>query len=201
MKTIESKNSGKTRYGKEIYDRPFVIHPNDTTTDFLKDIYKDKNWNLANDGDQRREFLSRQTPRLHYDVKHSPCVIMLGHGTKSGLFGKGGYVIDEKSAKYLKRKENVYIWCNADKYVEQHGLAGFYTGMIISEMAEAFLCGVGTDKDCVNESNQRFANAIKISLQAGRGDLNIVEEVRKSYYTEGNPVIDYNIKNLYYKGL
>ena len=43
----------------------------------------------------------------------------------------------------LKKKDNsVFIWCNADQFVNRYNLKGFYTGMFISEVMEAVFCGL-----------------------------------------------------------
>lgn len=72
-------------------------------------------------------------------------IVMLGHGTASGLLGFDGFVINDMHANLLKQKDCVGIWCNAGIYFNRHELNGFYTGMIVSEMDESQLvsyCGI-----------------------------------------------------------
>lgn len=64
-------------------------------------------------------------------------IVMLGHGTVSGLIGFDGFVINDMHANLLKQKDYVGIWCNADIYFNRRELNGFYTGMIVSEIDKA----------------------------------------------------------------
>ena len=89
--------------------------------------------------------------------------MMMGHGSPSGLFGIGFdrlFVVDVGLVEYLKKKENnVFIWCNADRFVNRFQLDGFYTGMFISEVGEAYYCGLpNIPQNVVDESNNQFAN-------------------------------------------
>lgn len=118
-----------------------VIHPTDKSTDFLSNIYKNKEgWDVL------RKFDGTKTDLINkmegYDL-----IIMMGHGSPSGLFdvsrfykkGKNnGYmVIDYEFADVLSRKECISIWCNSDKFFKKYGIKGFHTGMVISEVGEA----------------------------------------------------------------
>jgi hypothetical protein len=57
----------------------------------------------------------------------------------------------------LKHVECISIWCNADKFMVKHELNGFYSGMFISEVAEANYCRVIAEQTQVDESNDLFA--------------------------------------------
>ena len=101
-----------------------VIHPDDRSTDFLKPIYKNVN-NLL--------LVTKQA--THKDIitliKTSDRVIMLGHGAPRGLFGINfdrNFVIDYTCVEALSKKKDsaMYIWCNADKFVERYNLSGMY---------------------------------------------------------------------------
>ena len=47
-------------------------------------------------------------------------------------------------------------------FVNLYELKGFYTGMFISEVNEAYYCGLpGTTQDIIDESNYGFTNIIK----------------------------------------
>jgi hypothetical protein len=99
----------------------------------------------------------------------------------------------------LKEKDNsVFIWCNADQFVEYHGLEGFYSGMFISEVGEANYCGLpGMDQSEVDESNYAFVNIISKYINE---DKNIIHEnVKKEYgiLAEENPIALYNNNRLY----
>jgi hypothetical protein len=172
-----------------------IIHPSDKTTDFLRPIYQDiKQKTVLKAGP--RQLVDRQ-------IERHDRIIMLGHGSPSGLFSvgrfDGAYVIDRNSVPLLKEKECIFIWCNADRFVEAHDLKGLYSGMFVSEVAEAAMCGFLTNQRTVNESNNFFAfwlgRAIDNSLQ------NIYEEVVPKYQmlAEDNEVASYNQKRIYIK--
>ena len=109
--------------------KTLVIHPKDTTTDFLSLIYEDKDWTVITDNISKSA-LKRQ-------IKAHDRIVMLGHGMETGLIGFNRLVIDSNLVYLLREKHCVCIWCNADKFVLKYGLKGFYTGMIISEVQEA----------------------------------------------------------------
>ena len=139
--------------------KTLVIHPDDKSTDFLKPIYKkikDKTVITGGDGD------SNNIIEL---IKIHDRVIMLGHGSTQGLFGINfnvDYVIDRFHVEALSKKaQNIYIWCNADKFVEGYKLKGIYSGMFISEVSEAMFCGFKSPTlQEVTNSNTRFAHIL-----------------------------------------
>ncbi len=129
--------------------------------------------------------------------------MMMGHGSPSGLFSIGkfdsAYAIDESLVELLKKKECVFIWCNADKFIDRYNLKGLYSGMFISEVSEAAYCGFFTNQSTVDESNNSFA------LWLGEVINNPLSEVYNSLLpkyqmlAEGNKVAAYNQQRLYLK--
>ena len=138
-------------------------------------------------------------------IREHDRVMMMGHGSPGGLFsiGKfkncGAYIIDQGMVPLLKQKDNsVFIWCNADKFVEVFGLKGFYSGMFISEVGEAYYCGLpGTEQDQVDESNYGFVNIIAKHINEDKELIH--ENVTKEYglIAETNPIALYNNNRLY----
>ena len=168
--------------------KTLVIHPKDSTTDFLQEIYKDRDWVVVNTNVSKK-YLKEQ-------IKSHDRIVMLGHGTEKGLIGFDKFVIDSSWVYLLRDKNCVCIWCNADEFVKKYELKGFYTGMIISEYEEAVMYGVPTNLQWINESNLDFALAIKNSID----DENMLEKIKTSY--EGNSsVVEFNRNNLYYEAL
>ena len=109
-----------------------VIHPQDKSTDFLKIIYEDKDYDVINDCNINKQ-------ELKEIIKKYDKIIMMGHGTPYGLINpkRGGYIIDSSFVDILKTKETISIWCNSQYFFERYNMKGFHTGMIISEVAEA----------------------------------------------------------------
>jgi len=176
-----------------------VIHPTDASTDFLKPIYANVNDAIILNGgatkDQVKELMVR-----------AERVIMMGHGSPFGLFsvgqftGSNGYIIDATMVDVLKHAECISIWCNADKFMVKHGLDGFYSGMFISEVGEAYYCGLpGTPQETVDASNHYFAQLLGEVINE---PLDVIcNHVKENYelLTEGNPVALYNYNRLYLK--
>ena len=94
----------------------------------------------------------------------------------------------------LREKQCVGIWCMADVFFNKYKLKGFYTGMIISEMEEAYMYCIhqASPKD-VNESNTLFTNAITNSIMSE----SMLTEAKAVYYSDTNPIISFNQDNLY----
>jgi hypothetical protein len=132
----------------------------------------------------------------------------MGHGSPHGLFAVGkfetenGYVVDRTFVDVLKdNPNNVYIWCNADQFINYFKLKGFFSGMFVSEVGEAYYCGLpGTDQDDVDESNFGFCNYVKKYRTQKSSDIH--RRVKKLYgkLAEENQVAYYNNKRLYYNG-
>jgi len=180
--------------------KTLVIHPEDRSTDFLKPIYA----NI-----KRKTVLSKNISRdkLLAAVRLHDTIIMLGHGSSSGLFnvsgiGKGVMVVGESLVEELRGKQLIAIWCNADKFIERHNLPALYSGMFISEVSEARYCNVQGDQVMVDESNSTFAALLGNMLGEVPTDLKSVHSlVGESYEELGevNAVAKYNSDRFYYK--
>jgi hypothetical protein len=176
-----------------------VIHPKDPSTEFLNIVYENiPDKTVITGGINRKELADL--------IDTHDRVMMLGHGCSKGLFSIyqfkniwNGLIIDESLVWLLNEKtDNVFIWCNADQFVNKHGLKGFFSGMFISEVAEAKYCGLlGMDQEIVTESNLEFCNIL--SKHINEGKETIYENVMKEYgvIAENNPVAFYNYNRLY----
>jgi hypothetical protein len=180
--------------------KTLIIHPKDRTTDFLKPIYE----NIPN-ATVLTEGLKSDVIKL---IKEHDRIIMMGHGSPWGLFGVGrfredshypSHIIDNETVHaLLPKKQNVFIWCNADQFVKRHELKGFYSGMFISEVSEATYCGLpGTPQSAVDESNNQFATIVGKVIDKPLYEA--YRDIRQQYkvLAEGNPVAQYNYERLY----
>jgi len=166
--------------------KTLVIHPEDYTTRFLKLIYKDKDWTVISER-VSKSYLKKQ-------IKEHDRIVMLGHGTPYGLLGHGTFVIDSTYVYLLREKDCFAVWCNCNQFFEKYELKGFYTGMIISEMDEAYWCSVKTKPDELEASNWLFAEA----LQEAIDNDNILETAR-SIYDGDSHLVEFNKNNMYYE--
>ena len=179
--------------------KTLVIHPEDPTTHFLDIVYRNiQDLTLVTWCDEHKDFIREQ-------IKLHDRVMMMGHGSPGGLFSVGqfktnnGYIIDESFVDVLKEKDNsVFIWCNADKFVERHGLKGFYTGMFISEVGEAYYCGLpDTEQPEVDESNYSFVEIMGECIDYDPKTIHFIAKERYGKLIDHNPVAKYNHKRLY----
>jgi hypothetical protein len=166
--------------------KTLVIHPQDVSTAFLSSIYEDKDWTVYDKNYSRSTYEAA--------IKEHDRIIMLGHGDDYGLYGFGDYIINSRMVYLLREKEVVCIWCNADMFFKKYKLRGFYTGMIISEMDEAYLfCLHDFHYKQIFESNQLFAQSIKENID----NTGLLSNVKEKYIGEGNPIIDFNKQRIY----
>lgn len=176
-----------------------VIHPKDISTDFLARVYKDKDWDIIKSWPKDPASLKRFMDC--YDR-----IIMMGHGTPSGLLNVGSfyknelmsqlYVIDNFFVDLLQKKETISIWCHSDQFARQYKLPGFHTGMIISEVHEAqYVLGETplTAEETLDNMNL-FADAVGRHID----DLDLLEmqeSIRKEYNRD-DLVSVFNRKNI-----
>lgn len=169
--------------------KTLVLHPWDSTTRFLEVIYKGKGFTEV-----RARPSNSKMKRL---IKSHDRIIVLGHGTEKGMFDTNSVIwIDSRLVYLLREKKNsVYIWCNADLFVEKYKLDGFYTGMIVSDYEEAQIYGVSHKRDDIDISNELFAKSIGDGLDS---DIEIMlESVIGVYSDPKNKIIEFNKKNIH----
>lgn len=179
--------------------KTLIIHPEDSSTSFLEIVYEPiKNKTVITGGMSKNDLIKQ--------IEKHDRIMMMGHGSPGGLFSvgnfenSGAYIVDQNMVPYLRTKnQNVYIWCNADKFVDMYKLKGFYSGMFISEVGEAYYCGLpGTKQEVVDESNFGFCEII--SKYINETTNVIYENVKKEYglIANENPVALYNNNRLYF---
>ena len=170
--------------------KTFVLHPEDPTTEFLKEIYLGRGWTFENRWNVPAEELMEK-------IKAHDRIIMMGHGTPVGLIGYSNTFMRRDFVELLKTKQCICIWCNADQYVLREGINGFYTGMFISEVSEASHYGIRITQAAIDRSNRDFAFEMKLCLDHDDPKL-IYEEIKKTYVGPYS-VYQFNNDRLYYR--
>jgi len=182
--------------------KTLVIHPNDRSTDFLTPIYMNlKSFPDFDDITIIRGGVTKD--EVDEQIKQHDRIMMMGHGSPQGLFAVGqfgmqGMIIGHSTVPLLENKECIFIWCNADKFVEKYNLKGLYSGMFISEVGEANYCGLlDTPQNIVDESNNYFAKELGRVSEKSLNEM--YQHIRYSYgvLAEGNVVAEYNHNRLY----
>ena len=180
--------------------KTLIVHPKDNTTTFLNGVYA----NIADKTVVQSGVTKKELIEL---MKNHDRIMMMGHGSPEGLFAVGQfidkplYIIDHEMASILEQKrDNIFIWCYASSFMKSTQLAGFGTGMFISEVIEAYSCGLNDFEDKhVDDSNLLFVNEISklIDMDSAGIYQNIMGGVYKNL-TEVNPVAKYNYERLHY---
>ncbi len=175
--------------------KTLIIHPDDRSTDFLKGIYVNLNATVLTAGTKEQ---------VNEEISKHDRIMMMGHGSPFGLFsvgrfvGNNGYVIDQSTVNLLRNTENVFIWCNADKFVNCYKLNGLYSGMFISEVGEANYCGLpGTSQEVVDESNNTFAELLGSVINKSLNEAYVYTKYFYDQLAEVNAVAEYNTQRLY----
>jgi hypothetical protein len=177
--------------------KTLIIHPDDPSTDFLDIVYKDIEDKTVITEGTKSEVLEA--------IQVHDRILMMGHGCPDGLFAVGqfksnnGLVIDRYAVPLLRSKTNVFIWCNADRFVKTNELKGFSTGMFISEVIEAAFMGLPpVTQEEVDESNYLFVDEVAKSIQAGVDHIHrTVVHGDYGLMAQQNPVAKYNHQRLY----
>ena len=114
-----------------------VIHPADTSTDFLRVLYEGREGIRLLRGYESRN----EVNDILFHLPAGEAVMLLGHGSDAGLFRKQDGVYSlyvGRSMAYCLRKHWVIgVWCHACLFAEQLRLHGLFSGMIVSEKDEA----------------------------------------------------------------
>lgn len=182
--------------------KTLVMHPQDSSTDFLKICYEnhleDKEWTIIND------FSKITKKRLKELIKENDKIIMMGHGFGQGLFNPNfnssckhldSLLIDDSHAPLLKEKETISIWCFSDRYFKRHNIKGFHTGMIISEVKEAeiMLAKNPFNEKEILDNMVMFATAIRDCIDKEPKEM---QEYVLKHYVGDDAVTQFNRKNI-----
>ena len=174
--------------------KTLVIHPSDRSTDFLRPIYQSLEQYTLIAGGTRKE--------VNDLIKGHDRIVMCGHGSPWGLFSvgmfDGAYIIDCDTVPLFEDRECVFIWCNADKFVNRYNLKGLYSGMFVSEVGEAIMMGIGSvPQALVDESNNLFAKWLGKGMH--RDLYHAYHRMMNDYeqLAEHNVVAQYNSDRLY----
>lgn len=180
--------------------KTLVIHPEDESTTFLRPIYQ----NIPGATIVTKN-ISAKT--LREVIAANDQIIMLGHGSPSGLFnvsniGQGLFAVGSQHADMLRDKKCIYVWCHARKFTTAHNLPGLATDMFISEVDEANYCGVSATQDEVNDSNDSFAKLLGEQLVNSTINYDTIYSTIKESYgvlATSNAVARYNHERWYLK--
>ena len=179
--------------------KTLVIHPEDSSTDFLCPIYETIQYKtVIRKGYSKKEIAEQ--------IQIYDRVVMLGHGCPDGLFSVGQFKTDNSliidnsfNCLLAEKEENIYVWCHANKFVERHNLKGFYTGMFVSEFLEVVHYELPlVEDDVIEESNYGFSSIVSKYVNDSKSLIykKVLEEYQQ--IANKNLVAAYNIERIFY---
>ena len=153
-----------------------VVHPEDPSTKVLGRLYEGlEGVKLFTSWDEREEILAA----IAAAPKDEP-MMLLGHGCPAGLYDllNGRLIITNADAELLKDRPNlVGIWCYASSYAYKHGLKGFFSGMFISEPAEAQMNRVTASAKLIDKKTEDFCERFGQMMREGKPLAEIADEL------------------------
>lgn len=174
-----------------------IIHPQDPSTDFLKEIYQ----HLP---DHRVIDKKISSKSLTAAINKAERIIFLGHGCSIGLLDfysskKIQFMINHKQVPLIKDKnECLFIWCHADEFVWYHKLSGFCTGMFISELQEAVRYGFKDATQAeIDLSNKEFVKIVANHLHLPTKELLTAVKLNYAQLAAQNTIAQFNLDRLY----
>lgn len=95
-------------------------------------------------------------------VTSADTVMILGHGSPSGLFTHDwcGNAVDARHVQYLRNKKCIGIWCYASEFAIKYDLKGFFTSMFISNKWEASCYGYTAENEEIYEQTRKFIRTV-----------------------------------------
>ena len=174
-----------------------VIHATDPTTQVLSHLYQQRK-NVA-----PRITESNTNGDIQRAIRGDEVIMMLGHGTKHGLFSvpnkNGKYerlLITDRHVQFLRDKTCIGIWCYANEFAERYGLHGLFSGMIISELQEAVDNGINTTKEEIDREMLTFTLRLRDCID--RYGLHEVPIRMRALDDVKSELTRFNYNNLYY---
>ena len=94
-------------------------------------------------------------------------VMMLGHGSPSGLFSHDwrDNIINYSNAYLLRGRNCIGIWCYAKRFAQQYRLKGYFTDMFISNKGEAEAHRYKATEEEVFSEVEFFAKAVNTLIK------------------------------------
>lgn len=183
-----------------------IIHPKDSSTDFLQPIYA----NIPN----KKVITGGLTyEQVKAEVQNHDEVIMCGHGYVGGLFAISNfpglyhtsYIVDHSMASILKTKKKIVtIWCYAQSYIQTNNLHNsFHSGMFISELAEVWCSGhKNITQSMIDDSNSCFSEELGSLIALDPQQIYAsMQHGRYAKLAQSNLIAAYNFERLHYDAL
>lgn len=179
-----------------------VIHPKDKTTAMLSVLYEGLEAQVIDDSRSTKEM-----GHLFHHVSKQERIMLLGHGSEKGLFFRADdskdifdkLVVSHSHAYHLRKHGGniVAVWCNADQFARAEGLHGLFSGMIVSELSEAFLYQIETTQEELDRENMKLVQRLRALFDEGI-PLSEIPKRMLALDDAHSPLTTFNYKNFYY---
>lgn len=85
-------------------------------------------------------------------------LVLAGHGSPNGLFNPyfNGFAFSYPEVGFVKAKNVFCIWCNASTFCVENDFECLATSMFISNVGEAYVNSIQTDKETIDRCNLKF---------------------------------------------
>lgn len=180
--------------------RILVIHPNDPSTQFLCRLYEDlPNVTKLTEKNSNSE-ITEALQHGNYDL-----YMFLGHGGEDGLYAPNGcqqfgrHIINSGHVQFMRDKNCFGVWCNANIFASKYNLTGLFTGMVISEIAEAYMWNIPVaDQEEMDAHDNFWCNALKECFD--NTEMTQVPQRMYDYISDRHmtPLEDFNFNSIWY---
>lgn len=179
-----------------------IIHPEDSTTRMLTELYRGKEFQLLN-----AQASSVEIRRQLYHSAPRQRILLLGHGCPQGLYSRqhedsdsfDRLIVNHHHAYALRRHgaNLIGIWCHAHQFARRERLHGLFSGMIISELSEAEEHGIPTTPEELAQENIRLFARLRALLDSEMPLCDIPRAIAGQNSTH-TPLTDFNYNNFFY---
>ena len=179
-----------------------VIHPKDKTTAVLGKLYEGLEVCFLDNTFNNKAI----EHHLNHTPKHEH-IMLLGHGSDKGLFSREDdekddfdrLIVRHTHAYYLRKHgaNMVAVWCNADLFARKEKLHGLFSGMIISEMSEAFEYEIETTQEELDRETLKLIERLRTLLDEEIPLHEIPQRILELDDVH-TPLTEFNYKNFFY---
>lgn len=180
-----------------------VIHPKDRTTEVLAMLYDGKGAQVVTDYPSRHLLKDQM-----YHLPKREWIMLLGHGCDRGLYFRENdedknfdKIIIDKSFNHQLRHHGsrlIGIWCHAVDFARQEGLHGLFSGMLISEKAEAEEYGIDATQEEILASNRMMFAKLRSLLDDEDVMWHEIPERMREWDEEHTALSEFNYGKFYY---
>ena len=106
-----------------------------------------------------------------------------------------------KKLKLLnKNQENIYLWCDSDKFIQNNNLCGLNFGMFISDLEESKKYGIKNCKKIdIEKSNIYFSKILANCILKSNSDIYHILKNKYLTFSKKNKIAAFNVQRIFYK--